>query len=72
LGKKVSTYTGPGISYPAGIAPGPDGALWFANHGSASLGRITTSIGPIGKPWTRCNESRSRSTAAAIEAVTWG
>ncbi len=46
----MSTYTGPGISYPAGNAPGPDGALWFANHGSASLGRITTSIGPIGKP----------------------
>ena len=25
-----------------GIAPGPDGALWFANEGSESIGRITT------------------------------
>ena len=37
---------GPGISDPAGIAPGPDGSLWFANQGSASLGRITTSRSP--------------------------
>jgi hypothetical protein len=51
---KVSSYTGPGISAPAGIAPGPDGALWFTNHGSASLGKITTKISPqtTSSDWT--------------------
>ena len=27
---------------PGGIAAGPDGALWFTNHGNNSIGRITT------------------------------
>ncbi len=42
----VSTYTGPGADVPEIIVPGPDGALWFANHGSASVGRITTRVTP--------------------------
>src|SRR5688572_7148685 len=29
-------------SLPFGIAPGPDGALWFAEFASARIGRITT------------------------------
>jgi streptogramin lyase len=39
----VSTYTGPGISSPAAITAGPDGALWFTNFGNNSIGRISTS-----------------------------
>ncbi len=39
----VSNYTATGISYPQGIAAGPDGALWFTNTGNNSIGRITTS-----------------------------
>jgi streptogramin lyase len=31
------------VGSPDGIAVGPDGALWFTNHGNASIGRITTS-----------------------------
>jgi streptogramin lyase len=38
----VTHYTGPGISSPEGITAGPDGALWFTNVHSASIGRITT------------------------------
>jgi len=38
----VSTFTDPGISTPAGIAAGPDGALWFTNNSGNSIGRITT------------------------------
>jgi virginiamycin B lyase len=38
----VTSYTGPGISGPQGVASGPDGALWFANAGNNSIGRITT------------------------------
>ena len=29
------------IGYPGGIAVGSDGALWFANWGNNSIGRIT-------------------------------
>jgi streptogramin lyase len=39
----VTNYTGTGIRFPMGIAAGPDGALWFTNEGSNSIGRITTS-----------------------------
>ncbi len=31
-----------GISDPAGIVAGPDGALWFTNNRNNSIGRITT------------------------------
>ena len=39
----MTNYTGTGISAPAGITSGPDGALWFVNVGNNSIGRITTS-----------------------------
>jgi streptogramin lyase len=29
-----------------GITVGPDGALWFANNGNNSIGRITTAVTP--------------------------
>jgi streptogramin lyase len=32
----------PSIFVPHGITAGPDGALWFTNHGNSSIGRITT------------------------------
>jgi hypothetical protein len=38
----VSNFSAPSINGPEGIAAGPDGALWFANAGSNSIGRITT------------------------------
>jgi virginiamycin B lyase len=38
----VTIYTNTGINDPIGIAAGPDGALWFTNHGNNSIGRITT------------------------------
>ena len=41
-GGAVTNYTDPGISVPNGIAAGPDGALWFTNNASSSIGRITT------------------------------
>jgi streptogramin lyase len=31
---------GTGISHPLGITSGPDGALWFTDYGSNSIGRI--------------------------------
>ena len=34
---------GPDVRDPLDIAVGPDGALWFANDGHDSIGRITTS-----------------------------
>ena len=39
---KVTIYTATGIDNPIEIAAGPDGALWFTNHGNNSIGRITT------------------------------
>ena len=39
----ISSYTGPGVNEPVGIAAGPDGALWFTNEASNPIGRITTS-----------------------------
>ncbi len=41
-GGTVTNYTGTGISDPAEIATGSDGALWFTNSGNNSIGRITT------------------------------
>ncbi len=41
-GGTVTNYTGTGISSPAEIAAGPDGALWFTNSNNNSIGRITT------------------------------
>jgi virginiamycin B lyase len=39
-----TTYTDPSLTNSAGgIALGPDGALWFANPGGNSIGRINTS-----------------------------
>ena len=32
----MSNYTDPSIDQPAGIAVGPDGALWFINEGTES------------------------------------
>src|SRR5437763_11553231 len=37
------TVSSSSISRPQGIAAGPDGALWFTNQGTNSIGRITTS-----------------------------
>ena len=39
----VTNYTDPCISGPSGITAGPDGALWFTNNVTNSIGRITTS-----------------------------
>ncbi|HUI05210.1 MAG TPA: hypothetical protein VLZ77_16850 [Acidimicrobiales bacterium] len=38
----LTTYAGPGVSLPAGITTGPDGALWFTNDGDDTIGRIST------------------------------
>ena len=38
----VTNDTGTSIDDPKGITVGPDGALWFTNWGSDSIGRITT------------------------------
>src|SRR5215471_7543488 len=38
----VTFYTGTGIDDGYGIVAGPDGALWFTNHGNSTIGRITT------------------------------
>ena len=35
-------YPDPTISDPQGIVTGPDGALWFANYGNNTIGRVTT------------------------------
>jgi virginiamycin B lyase len=39
----VTEYAMPPNSELAGIAAGPDGALWFTEHGRGKIGRITTS-----------------------------
>ena len=41
-GRSPDTTTDQGINDPAGITAGPDGALWFTNDGTGSIGRITT------------------------------
>ncbi len=41
-GGLVSNYAGTPITLPDEIVTGPDGALWFANFGNNSIGRITT------------------------------
>jgi virginiamycin B lyase len=38
----VTNYTRVGLNRPMGIAPGPDGGLWFTNYFGNSIGRITT------------------------------
>lgn len=38
----VTTYTAPGVYDPTSITAGPDGALWFTNFGSDTIGRVTT------------------------------
>ena len=40
---RLSNFTGTGIDDATGITAGPDGALWFANYGNSSIGRIDTS-----------------------------
>ena len=37
------SFAGPGTDQPFGITAGPDGALWFANSGNNTIGRITIS-----------------------------
>src|ERR1700724_1999517 len=37
----VTNYPGTYVTNPLFIAVGPDGALWFTNNGSDSIGRIT-------------------------------
>jgi streptogramin lyase len=41
-GAALNFYTDPGIAAPHGIAAGPDGALWFVNLNTNSIGRIDT------------------------------
>ena len=38
----VTNYTDPRSTSPSGITAGPDGALWFTNRATDSIGRITT------------------------------
>ncbi|MGZ4688115.1 MAG: virginiamycin B lyase family protein [Acidimicrobiia bacterium] len=38
----VTSYTGTGVVSPWGIASGTDGALWFTNYGSNTIGQVTT------------------------------
>jgi hypothetical protein len=42
----VTNYTGNGIFVPEGITVGPDGALWFTNYASSTIGRIVTPFPP--------------------------
>ena len=39
-------YQHAGIDTPQEITAGPDGALWFTNYASNSIGRITTAVTP--------------------------
>jgi hypothetical protein len=45
-GGAVTTYTATGLSFPATITAGPDGAIWFTDGGGGWIGRITTSVTP--------------------------
>ncbi len=38
----VAPFSDPQMEGPTGITTGPDGALWFINHGNDTIGRITT------------------------------
>jgi hypothetical protein len=38
----ITEYPVPAASHPAGIAAGPDGALWFTESSGNNIGRITT------------------------------
>jgi virginiamycin B lyase len=38
----ITEYSLPSSSTPEGIAPGPDGNLWFTNGGTNKIGKITT------------------------------
>ncbi|HEY1919097.1 MAG TPA: IPT/TIG domain-containing protein [Streptosporangiaceae bacterium] len=50
---QVTIYTSKTfINGPFGIAAGPDGALWFTNGTSNSVGRITTTVTPGIKRFT--------------------
>ena len=55
----MTNYTGTGISYPYGIAAGPDGGMWFTNSQQQSIGRIepgepTPVVScPVARRWSR-------------------
>jgi streptogramin lyase len=38
----TEAFTDPAIVRPASVTPGPDGAIWFVNIGTRTIGRITT------------------------------
>lgn len=42
LGQYTTFDVGPGAYYAGGIAPGPDGNMWFTNNGNYSLNVITS------------------------------
>ena len=42
LGGNVTIYGDPSVARATAITPGPDGALWFTNNRTNSIGRITT------------------------------
>ena len=65
----VSNYTGAGINYPIGIAAGPDGAMWFTNQGSASIGRITT--GGVVTTYTSPGLQAAYAIAAGHDGALW-
>jgi streptogramin lyase len=48
----ITNYTNPTMSGPIWIAAGSDGALWFANKGGSTIGRITTTVTPKIKKFT--------------------
>ena len=43
----MTNFTGTGISFPDGIAAGPDGAMWFTNEANSSIGRIQAVVPPV-------------------------
>ena len=65
----MSNYTGTGVSSPAEIAAGPDGALWFTNTGNDSIGRITTS-GTVSN-YTGTGISTPEGIAAGPDGALW-
>ncbi len=71
----VTLFGGTGISVPQAITVGPDGALWFTNHGNDSIGRITIAgdgerFHPVALQ--RLLDSRAGATQVGDYATPWG
>ncbi len=67
---EITAFTNPGVFSPGGITAGPDGALWFTDTWTDSIGRMTTA-GVVTNFYTDPSIDRPTGITAGPDGALW-